>query len=141
MKLTSILLLYALVLMSTLAMAQGVILPGTVDTPVDWSQLITQLIANPKALSAAAIGALVVLVIVQALKSEKLGKIFKFLEPKVQFAIITVLGQAYGIIVSVFVLKDQDISKAIIGVFASGGAAAIWNAIKLLKEKPKTVSA
>lgn len=128
-------------LMISLAALAQVSLPGSVDGSIDWAALIGQLIANPKALGAAGIGALIIFVLVQALKSEKLGKFFKFLDPKVQFLIITVLGQAYGFVVSVFVLHDQDISKAIVGIFASGGAAAIWNAIQLLTEKPAQAKA
>ena len=121
-----------MILAPVMAFAQ-VVLPGTVDGQVDYAQLISQLIANPKAFTAAAIGAIVILVLVQGTK--KFG--FKFLEPKLQFAIITLLGQIYGVLVTVFVLQDQDISKALVGLFASGGAAAIFNAFKLVFEKPK----
>lgn len=124
-----------MILFPLMAFAQ-VILPGTVDGEMDWANLITQLIANPKAFSAVVIGAIVILVVVQMTK--KFG--FKFLEPKLQFAIITALGQIYALIVSVFILKDQDISKALVGLFASGGAAAIFNAFKLVFEKPKAVA-
>lgn len=120
-----------LILLPMIAFAQ-VVLPGSVEGNVDYAAIISALIANPKALSAAAIGALVILVFVQATK--KFG--FKLFPPKIQALVITLLGQVYGVLVSVFVLQDQDISKALIGVLSSGGAVALFNLYKLLTEKP-----
>lgn len=125
-----------LVLAPLMALAQ-VVLPESTDGQVDYGQLIGALIANPKAFTAAIVGALVIFLIVQALKAPALGRFFKFLDPKIQFAIITVLGQAYGVVVHAFVLKDQGISAALVGVFSAGGAAAIFNAIRLIFVKPK----
>lgn len=118
-----------LALFSLVAFAQS--LPGSIDGQVDWATLIGQLIANPKAATAAFIGALVVLVFVQGMKSEVLGKFFKFIPDQAQFLVITLLGQAYAVLVHVFVLKDQQASTILIGFLSSGGAAAIFNGIKL----------
>lgn len=126
-----------LILMPLLAFAE-VILPGSVDGSVDYAVLIGQLIANPKAFSAVIIGALVILGIVQALKSPKLKSIFKSVPEPVQFLIITGLGQVYAILVHVYVIHDQNISVALVGIFSSGAAASIYNAAILVfgKKKP-----
>lgn len=118
-----------LVMTMTAVFAQA--LPADPNAAVDWATLIGQLIANPKAMTAAFIGALVVLVIVQAMKSEALGKIFKFIPDQAQLLVITVLGQLYAVLLHALVLKDQQISVALVGVLSSGGAAAIFNGLKL----------
>jgi hypothetical protein len=138
MKLLNALFFLVLACFATLALAQT--LPGSVDAQVDYAKLIGELIANPKAVTAAFIGALIVLIFVQALKSPVFGKFFKSINPKVQLAIVTILGQLYGVILHVLVLKDAEFSTQIVGLFASGGAAAIFNAFKLLFEKPKAIA-
>lgn len=135
MKMLNILLMLTLIFIMTMASAFAQVLPGDVGAEVNWVELFGQLIANPKALSAAFIGALLILIVVQTMKSPKLGSIYKFMDPKVQFLVVTVLGQAYGLMVHTLILKDQEISMALVGFFSSGGAVAIFNAIKLLSEK------
>lgn len=125
-----------LLMIPILGFAQ-IILPGTIDASIDYAALIGQLIANPKAFISISGGALLVYLAVQFLKSEYCKKIFKKLSDKQQFAIITILGQVYAFVVLAFITKDQEISKVIVGVFSSGGAAAIFGAFKLLIEKPK----
>lgn len=115
-------------------------IPKDAAEKVDYEKLIGELIANPKALNIALIVALLVLLSVQLLKSSIAGKIFKGLSPKVQLGLITLLGQVYAFVVSVFVLKEQTTSAALIGLISSGGAVAIFNAIKLLFEKDKDLT-
>lgn len=106
-------------------------LPVDPSTSIDWATLVGQLIANPKALTAAFVGALVVLVLVQAMKSESLGKFFKFIPGRAQFLVITLLGLIYSVLVNVYVIKNQEISKVLVGFLSSGGAAAIFMGVKL----------
>lgn len=118
-----------LIVSITVTFAQS--LPADASVSIDWVTLVGQLIANPKALTAAFIGALVVLVIIQGMKSETVGKFFKFIPPRAQFLVITVLGLVYSILVNVYVIKDQEISKVLVGFLSSGGAAALFMGIKL----------
>lgn len=121
--------IFAFLMMSVVCFAQT--LPSDATGSVDWMTLIGQLIANPKAASAAFVGALIVLIVIQAMKSETFGKFFKFIPDQAQLLVITVLGQLYAIALHAFVLKDQQISVALVGIFSSGGAAAIFNGLKL----------
>lgn len=118
-------------ILACISMAFAQTLPVDPSASIDWVTLIGQLIANPKALSAAFIGAMVVLILVQGLKSETVGKFFKFIPAQAQFLVITVLGLIYSILVNVYVIKDQEISKVLVGFLSSGGAAALFMGIKL----------
>jgi hypothetical protein len=124
-----------LVLLPIFALAQA--LPGSVDGQVDYFAILAQMIANPKAFKAVFIGAFIIIGIVQAMKSKFLGQFFKFIPAQIQFAIISLLGLAYGFIVHVFIIKDQDVSVAVIGIITSGSAVAVFNAFKLIFEKKK----
>lgn len=123
-------------MMIATAFAQAT-LPTDIMGSVDWATVIGQAIANPKSFTVAFIGCLVILLIVQTMKSEKLGSFYKFLDPKVQFLIVTLLGQIYSFVVHVWVLKDSQVNMALVGLFSSGGAAAIFNAFQLVFVKKK----
>jgi hypothetical protein len=118
------------------AIAQ-IALPPDATLEFDWVKFIGELISNPKALKGVFIGFVVVLAIVQFLKSSFANKIFKNLDPKVQFALITILGQIYALAYKLLIDKSDDVSTVIIGFISSGGAVAIFNAAKLLLPQKK----
>lgn len=118
-----------------MALAQ-VSLPTDPSSQVDWMKLLGDALANPKALTAVMIGAILLLAIIQMLKSSIFSGLFKKIPAKAQFAIITILGQVYAIVIHALVIKDQSVSVAVIGLFTSGGAVAVFNAFKLMFEKP-----
>lgn len=115
--------------------AQG--LPSEATIEFDWIKFIGELIANPKALKGVFIGFVVILAIVQFLKSSFVNKVFKNLDPKVQFALITILGQLYALAYKILILKSEDVSTVVVGFISSGGAVAIFNAAKLLIPQKK----
>lgn len=136
-NLFNILIVFMLSMLFTVVAFAQANLPTDVMGNVDWAAVIGAMIANPKAMTAAFIGALVVLVIVQTMKHPKLGSFYKFLDPKLQFAIVTLLGQVYGLLIHVFILKDQETATWLVGLFSSGGAAALFNAFQLVFLKKK----
>ena len=91
------LLMIALVLVPLLAFA-NIVLPETVEGTINWLEVFSQVIANPKAVTPTMIGSLLILAIVQVLKHPTFGKFFKNLKAKVQFMIITLLGVIYAIL-------------------------------------------
>lgn len=112
-------------------------LPSDATIEFDWVKFLGELIANPKALKGVFIGFLVILAIVQFLKSSFVNKVFKNLDPKVQFALITILGQVYALAYKLLILKSEDVSAVVVGFISSGGAVAIFNAVKLLLPQKK----
>lgn len=124
-----------IVLISLSAIAQT--LPSDATLELDWIKFIGELIANPKALKGVFIGFLVILAVVQFLKSSFVNKVFKNLDPKVQFALITILGQLYALAYKLLILKSEGAETVIFGFITSGGAVALWNAVKLLLPQKK----
>lgn len=112
-------------------------LPSDINGSVDIAKLVGEIISNPAARTAAFLGCFFVLLIVQALKSPVFASFFKNIPPKVQLLVITILGQVYAFVLHVSVIKDQDVSVAIMGFISTGGAVAIFNVIKMFFEKPK----
>lgn len=142
-KLLTVFLVLSIAMFSVVCFAQT--LPMDPAGSIDWVTLIGQMIANPKAFVGAALGAFVILLIVQGMKSDTVGKFFKFIPDQAQFLVIAVLGQVYAFLMHVYILKDQQISVVLVGLFSSGGAAAIFNGLKLafpkFFEKKKEISA
>lgn len=118
--------LFMTIMLPLMAMAE-VVLPGSVEGSIDLSQVVAELIANPKAFLSTMGGALVILLFVQACK--KFG--FKLMSPAKQLLLILFLGQIYSILVSVFVLKNQALATAIVGFFSSGAAMSLFAQLKL----------
>jgi type IV secretory pathway VirB2 component (pilin) len=87
-------------------------------------QTLLQLIANWKASSPIAIGMGIIVFVVQAMK-KFLGD-FKF-----KRAIVTVLGVAYSVLVAI-VNGLSPAEAAVMVLFVSGGAVALYEAIKPL---------
>lgn len=100
------------------------------------SKELLNLLLNFKTLGPLGIGASVIVILTQLLKGDFFGNIFKGLNSNVKRLIITVLGQVYGLI---FMVQSGSSwgNAAIIGLLSSGGAVAIWEAIKPLVEKKK----
>lgn len=126
MKSSLFVLFFMMVMLPLFAFAQ-VVLPGEVDGAIDISQVIEQLIANPKAFLSTMGGALLILLFVQACK--KFG--FKLMKPEYQLLLILFLGQVYSVLVSVFIYKQMTLSTAIVGFFSSGAAISLFNQLKL----------
>lgn len=93
---------------------------------------ISELIKNWKSMSPVAIGAAIILILVQLLKSSFFGQFFNNLVVKRAF--ITVLGVAYGVVYLISAGTDV-VTALVVGLLASGGAVAIYEAIKPLISK------
>lgn len=134
----SIFLFIVLCIASTMAFAQ-ITLPEDVSATIDWALLFQEIVANPKSLLSASGGALLVYLAVQFLKTDLAEKWFKKLTDKKQFALITILGQVFSLLITVFVPGTSEtggiivaLSTFLTGILSSGGGVAIFNAIKLL---------
>lgn len=94
---------------------------------------IADLILNWGTMKPLALGSSIIVVLVQLMKSELLGKFFDRFEYK--RVLITILGQAYGVVL--LVLNGSTwINAVVVGLITSGGAVAIWEALSpLLKKK------
>lgn len=114
--------------------AQLVELPTKINETGDPMQSLIFAIQNFKGLGPVGLGMMIVMIIVQALKSEKFGALFKSIAPKYQAGIITLLGLIYGAVYSLAYTK-QSVDVFVIGFISSGGAVAVFNLIKLLTEK------
>lgn len=104
-------------------------------TPADGDPIatISDLIKNWKKMSPVAIGAAIILILVQLLKHNIFGQFFHNIEFK--RSLITVLGVLYGVVYLVSVGTDW-ITALVVGLLSSGGAVAIYEAIKpFLKKK------
>lgn len=113
---------------SSLALAQ-VAVPD-----VEISKGILDLILGYKVLGPIGIGSGVIVLLVNVLKSDFFGNLFKNLNPLIKRLIITVLGVIYGVLFQV--QSGIGWGNAIVtGLLASGGAVAIWEAVKPLIEK------
>lgn len=113
---------------SSLALAQ-VAVPD-----VDISKGILDLILGYKVLGPIGIGSGVIVLLVNILKSDFFGNLFKNLNPLIKRLIITILGVIYGVLFQV--QSGIGWGNAIVtGLLASGGAVAIWEAVKPLIEK------
>ena len=115
-------------------MAQVVELPTKINETGDPMQSLIFAIQNFKGLGPVGLGMVVVMAVVQAMKSEKFGALFKSIAPKYQAALITLLGIIYGAVYSLVYTK-QSVDVFIVGFISSGGAVAVFNLIKLLTEK------
>jgi len=107
----------------------------TIEVPsVDPAQAIVDLVTNWKEMSPLAIGASIILLLIQLLKSSLFGGFFKHLEWKRFF--ITFLGVLYGVVYMVST-GSPWINAIVVGVISTGGAVAIYEALKPILEKKK----
>lgn len=92
------------------------------------------LIANAKTMGGVAIGAAVVAIIAQLLKSPFVGGFFEKLDPKIKRLVVFVLGQLYGVL---FMISQGvgAVQALLVAVFSSGGAVALYELIKPFFEK------
>lgn len=112
-----------------------IIVLDSVEVPeVDPAKAIVELVTNWKTMSPVAIGSMIILILVQILKSSLFGQFFKHLEWK--RLLITILGVIYGILYLVST-GTSWLSAAVIGLISAGGAVAIYEAVKPLLEKKK----
>lgn len=130
----SVMLLFAL---SSLVMAQ--VLPAEIPTSGDPFQTLITLISQGKVMGGVGIGMMVIILVVQLLKSDKLEGFFKIIPEPVQLFIIHLVGAAYTIMYMVFYQKISWLSALVMVLITSQGAIAIFNSFKLafLKPKPK----
>ena len=105
---------------------------GQVIPEGDAAKSLLDLLMNYKTLSPLAIGSAIIVISVQILKSNLFDQFFKGF--KYKRALITVLGQIYSVVF--MVINGQSLMNAVIsGLFISGGAVAIYEAIKPFIEK------
>lgn len=111
-------------------------LPPSVPESGDIAASINILL-NAKALGAIGLGAAIILIVVQFLKSSLFDQIFKSLDPKYKRLLITLLGVVYGVLY--LIVSGKSGAEAImVGLFSSGGAVAIFEAIApFLKKNDK----
>jgi hypothetical protein len=128
---TTLLLSFALVLLASVVATNAY---AQVPPEGDAVQSFLALIANWKVLGPVGIGSGIIVVLLQVLKSPTMGSWFKNVEYK--RIVITVFGQIYGVL---FLIQSGQsvINSIVVGLFASGGAVAIWEAVKPLVEKKK----
>lgn len=119
-------LIFMFIMLPVMAFAQ-VVLPGSVDGEIDYSKIVAELIANPKAFISTMGGALLILIFVQVCKKYN----FKLMTPSKQLLLILFLGQVYSLLVSVFVLHNTSMATAVVGFFSSGAAISLFNQLKL----------
>lgn len=112
--------------------AQSVELPAPAEG--DPTLTLIKLVTEWKAMSPVAIGAMVILLLIQLLKSSFFGGFFKSLEWKRFF--ITFLGIAYGV---VYLISSGTpwLHALVVGLLSSGGAVAIYQALKPILDKKK----
>jgi len=122
-----LLFLFLIMMVTSFALLAQVAVP---DAEV--SKELLNLFMNFKTLGPVGIGMSVVVVLTQLSKTEIFGKIFKKMEYKRLF--VTVIGQIYGML---FMVQSGSswLNAAFIGLLSSGGAVAIWEAVKPLVEK------
>lgn len=115
-----------------------VVAPKASELPVpaegDPTLTLVKLITDWKAMSPIATGAMVILLLVQLLKTSLLGQFFPSIEWKRFF--ITFLGIAYGVVYLVST-GTPWVTAAVVGLLSSGGAVAIYEALKPLLGKKK----
>jgi len=105
------------------------------DVSPEPTTTLLDLIKNWKEMTPLGIGMGLVSMLVQALKSDKLGGLFKNF--KYKRTLIVILGQIYAIGLMV-VQGSSWISAIITGLISSGGAVAIYEAIKPLFSRDKS---
>lgn len=116
------------ILFLALALALWPLISLAAEVPeVNALQALVDLITNWKALTPLGIGSAVIVIVVQLLKQF-------FPSSNVVRLVVVVLGVAYGVLTSL--LNGMGIIEALVlGIITSGGAVAIYEAVKPLLPK------
>lgn len=114
-----------------MSVAFAVTLPSDATQSVDWTVLVAEVLANPKMIKGGVLGLVVVLVVTQFAKSKYLGQIFKKVDERGQFVIVTLIGAVYASMYKI-IIGDESINAVILALISSGGSASIFKALKML---------
>jgi len=118
--------IFFLVLIPVVAFSQELEQPVPLQTVFE---AIATLVKNWKGMSGIGIAAAILTLLVQILKTELLGGLLAKASPFLKRLLITVLGQFAGIVIAVNGGLGW-IEAVVAGLLTSGGAVAIYEAIK-----------